>query len=295
MRTSFRTIWISDTHLGSSGAQAAELAYLLKHIDCQQLYLVGDIIDMWRLGQRWWWPEPHNTVIRRLLKLAARGTQVLYIPGNHDDAARQFAGLDFGGIRVALSAAHETADGRSLLVCHGDQYDLIVQHNRMLSMIGSRTYDLLLNVNRAWNGMRRIFGLPYHSLSQAIKLKVKGACTFISRFEDALIAEARRGEFDGVVCGHIHKAQVRRMAEIDYYNCGDWVESCTILAEHHDGRMELVDGLEFNRRTRAAIAERAAAEEPDDWPEHVMPFPLPSPKRGAVQFAPQLTKLNVTA
>jgi len=285
MRTPFRTLWISDTHLGSSGAQAAELAYLLKHIDCQQLYLVGDIIDMWRLGQRWWWPEPHNTVVRRLLKLAARGTSVLYIPGNHDDAARQFAGLEFGGIRVALNAAHETVDGRSLLVCHGDQYDLVVRHSRLLSMIGSTTYDMLLSVNRAWNGGRRLLGLPYHSLSQAIKLKVKSACTFVSRFEDELIAEARRGGFDGVVCGHIHKAQMRRMEEIEYYNCGDWVESCTLLAEHHDGRMELIDGLEFNRRTREAIAGRAAAEEPDDWPEHAMPFPLPSPIRGGLTLA----------
>lgn len=284
MRTPFRTIWISDTHLGSSGAQAAELAYLLKHIDCEQLYLVGDIIDMWRLGQRWWWPEPHNTVVRRLLKLAARGTEVLYIPGNHDDAARQFAGLEFGGIRVALNAAHTTVDGRTLLVCHGDQYDLVVKHSRLLSVVGSTTYELLLGLNRSWNGLRRMFGLPYHSLSQAIKLKVKSACTFISRFEDELIAEARRGEFDGVVCGHIHQAQMRRMAEIEYFNCGDWVESCTLLVEHHDGRMELLDGLEFNRRTRAAQSERPAVEEPDDWPEHAMPFPLPTSGRGVAQL-----------
>lgn len=276
MRTRFRTIWISDTHLGSSGAQAEELAYLLRHVACEHLYLVGDIIDMWRLRQRWRWPEAHNTVVRRLLKLAAKGTRILYIPGNHDDAARQFAGMDFGGIRVALNAAHETADGRQLLVCHGDQYDLVVQHSRLLSVIGSTTYDMLLAVNRVWNGARRRLGLPYHSLSQAIKFKVKSACTFISRFEEELIAEAGRGGFAGVVCGHIHKAEIRMAGDVAYYNCGDWVESCSLLVEHDDGRIELLDGLAFNRAMRERLASRQAIEEPDDWPEHAMPFPLPS-------------------
>jgi UDP-2,3-diacylglucosamine pyrophosphatase LpxH len=298
-RPRFRTVWISDAHLGSSGAQADELAYFLKHVSCEQLYLVGDIIDMWRLRQRWWWPPAHNRVVRRVLKLAAKGVQVTYIPGNHDDGARQFAGLDFGGIHVALNAAHSTADGRRLLVCHGDQYDLVVQHHRLLSVAGSMAYEGLLKVNRVWNRGRAAVGLPYHSLSQAIKLKVKSACRFVSNFEHELVAEARRGSFDGVVCGHIHKADAREEmpgadargghafgdggAPVAYYNCGDWVESCTALVEHEDGRIEVLDGLSFNTELRRGAAQSDCSDDladeldsdGDEWPEARMPFPLP--------------------
>jgi UDP-2,3-diacylglucosamine pyrophosphatase LpxH len=254
MKARFRTLFLSDCHLGSGGAQAEQLARVLKHVDCDAIFLVGDIIDMWRLKQRWYWPDAHNTVIRRLLKMSHRGTSITYIPGNHDEFARQFCGLVFGGIQISMSAAHETADGRRLLVTHGDQFDLIVRNSRLLSIAGSTGYELLLRLNRVYNAGRRLFGLPYDSLSQAIKARVKQACTFISNFEGALVDEARRGGFDGVVCGHIHKAERRMIGEIEYLNCGDWVESCTLLVEHLDGRIELVDGL-------ALLAERDARAE----------------------------------
>jgi len=261
-----RTVFISDMHLGSKGARAAELSEFLKAVRCDRLYLVGDIIDMWRLRQRWYWPAEHNEVIRRILKIAKRGTEVYFIPGNHDEAARQFHHHEFGGVRVLPQAVHITADGRKLLITHGDQYDLIVRHSRLLSVAGSAAYDWLIGVNRVYNTARRMVGLPYWSLSQYVKLKVKTACTFMSRFEQTLIAEAERRGLDGVVCGHIHKAEARAARighgsphgspigspdgsrdggpdEIEYYNCGDWVESCTALIEHEDGAIELIDGL----------------------------------------------------
>lgn len=276
-RTRYRTVWLSDAHLGSSTVQADELAEFLKHISCDYLYLVGDVIDMWRLRQRWKWPASHTLVVRRILKLSARGTRVVYIPGNHDDAARQYVGVDFGGIEVALNAAHRTVDGRRLLVSHGDQYDLVVRHHRLLSRAGAWAYDALLGVNRVWNAGRRALGLPYHSLSQAIKQRVKSACTFVSDFEAEVVAEALRGGFDGVVCGHIHKADIRhdvRGSGVSYFNCGDWVESCTVLVEDDCGRIEIVDGRAENRLNRE-IAEALSAEEPELWTVPSMPFPFP--------------------
>jgi UDP-2,3-diacylglucosamine pyrophosphatase LpxH len=279
-RTRYRTVWISDTHLGSTTVHAEELAYFLKSISCDRLYLVGDIVDMWRLRQRWKWPASHNAVIRRILKLSSRGTQVFYIPGNHDDAARQYAGVEFGGIKIVLNAAHRTADGRMLLVSHGDQYDLVVRHHRLLSMAGAAAYDALLGANRLWNLARGACGLPYHSLSQMIKQRVKSACTFISDFEQEIVSEAQRGGFDGVVCGHIHKADIRidvRGSGVAYYNSGDWVESCTALVEHDDGRIEIVDGRAANEASRmVADAMSDAADGQDEWPTVCMPFPLPT-------------------
>lgn len=241
-RVHYRAVFISDVHLGSSGCRATELAAFLKHVDCDTLYLVGDIIDMWRLRQRWYWPSKHNRVISRILKKARHGGRVVYIPGNHDEHARQYAGLKFGDVEVRREAVHITADGRKLLVTHGDQFDLIVKHHRVISMLGARAYDALVMVNNRVNWVRRRLGLQYWSLSQSVKLKVKGACTFIAQFEHELIAEAKRAGMDGVVCGHIHKAEIRTDAPVAYYNCGDWVEGTTALVEHEDGSMEIVDG-----------------------------------------------------
>ncbi|MEM1330018.1 MAG: UDP-2,3-diacylglucosamine diphosphatase [Planctomycetota bacterium] len=241
-KLSYRTVFLSDLHLGSGGCRAAELASFLKRIECDTLYLVGDVIDMWRLRQRWYWPEKHNRVITRILKLAKQGTRVVFVPGNHDEHARQYVGLHFGGVEVAREAVHETADGRRLLITHGDQFDLVVKHARALSVLGSTAYDTLVVLNTHYNRLRRMMGLSYWSLSYALKMKVKRACTYIARFEDSLIDEARRRGFDGVVCGHIHKAELRR-GETDYFNCGDWVESCTALVEHDDGTLRLLDGV----------------------------------------------------
>ncbi len=274
MRTRFRTIWISDTHLGSAGSRAEELAIFLKHVTCDRLYLVGDIVDMWRLRQKWSWPQDHNVVVRRILKLASRGTEIIYIPGNHDDAARPYTGMVFGGVRIALNAAHQTADGRHLLVCHGDQYDLVVQNSRLLALLGAHSYEVLLKINRLVDAGRSLLGLPRGSLARRVKLAVKSACTYVSRFEEELQAEAKRGGFDGVVCGHIHKASSERLANgIHYYNCGDWVEGCTALVEDDNGHMAILDAVEFNARaTQAAIVE----DDIDAWPSNDPPFAFPA-------------------
>jgi UDP-2,3-diacylglucosamine pyrophosphatase LpxH len=258
-RARFRTVFISDLHLGAGGSRADEVAEFLKSIECGTLYLVGDILDMWRLKKRWHWPEANNRVVRRILKLVKHGTRVIYIPGNHDDAARRFTGLTFGGVEIALHARHTTADGRSMLITHGDQFDLVIRNARLLSAVGAWAYDWLVRLNRRYNRARALMGKEYWSLSQYLKLKVKSACKHISRFEEALIDEARREGHAAVICGHIHKAEVRDATiagGVAYYNCGDWVESCTALVEHEDGRIELVDGLEVIRRV---AAEREAA------------------------------------
>jgi len=243
IKLEYRTVFISDLHLGSRGARAKDLAAFLKRVKCQKLYLVGDVIDMWRLKQRWYWPKPHNKVARRILRMAGKGTEVILVPGNHDEAARQFVGLSFGDVRLKRNCIHETADGRRLLVTHGDEFDLVVQHARLLSIFGSWAYDWLVTVNRHYNRVRARLGMRYASLSQAIKLRVKRACKFISDFESTLVDVARRKGCDGVVCGHIHKAECRPHDDVEYYNCGDWVESCTALVEHDDGKIQLIDGI----------------------------------------------------
>ena len=206
---------------------------------------------------------PHD-VARRLLKLASKGTDIIWIPGNHDDAMRAYVGLSIGGIRVELMSGHCTADGKRLLVTHGDHHDLVVCSSPALAHLGSLGYDLLLGLNRVWNALRCRLGLPYQSLSQSIKHRVKSACTFISRFEQAVCAEAKRGGFDGVVCGHIHKAEHAMHDGVHYLNCGDWVESCTALIEHDDGRLELIDGLAFNERVRQMKATTLEVEQPEE-------------------------------
>jgi UDP-2,3-diacylglucosamine pyrophosphatase LpxH len=264
---SYRTVWISDLHLGSRGCRGEAISEFLKHVRCRRLYLVGDIIDTWRLKSRWHWPESHNDVLRRLLNHARHETEVIFIPGNHDDAARQFIDLEFGGVKVMPYAIHVGADGKRLLVTHGDQFDMVVQHSKALALLGAGAYEFLLRVNRSYNTVRRWRGKPYWSLSRAIKLKVKRACTFISSFEEHLLREAHRRKLDGVVCGHIHKAD-HRIELIDgdemlYYNCGDWVESCTAIVERHDGSMEIIDGLRWleehrHHRPHPAIDARPA-------------------------------------
>jgi UDP-2,3-diacylglucosamine pyrophosphatase LpxH len=251
-RRLFRTIFISDVHLGSRGAQAGLLASFLKRIDCERLYLVGDVVDFWRLRSRPHWPVDHHDVLRRVLKLVHRGTQVIIVPGNHDEALRQYDGLDLGGIMIRRRAIHRCADGRVLLVTHGDQFDLVVKHSRLLGLIGSAAYEWLLGVNRLYNRYRRMRGKPYWSLAQYIKLKVKSACSFVSRFQETLVGEARGQRFDGVVCGHIHKPELTEdfaagadgAAGLVYANCGDWIENCTAIVEHVDGALELIEAQE---------------------------------------------------
>lgn len=236
----YRTIWLSDIHLGSPGCQALYLLEFLRVHRAETLYLVGDIIDGWQLRKGWYWPQSHNDVVQKLLRMARKGTRVIYIPGNHDELSRQFIGLCFGGIEIAEDAIHITADGKRLLITHGDLFDGVMHHARWLAHLGSWIYEWLLKFNRWLNAVRQRFGLPYWSMSQYLKHKAKRATSFISDFEHVMTAEARRRGCDGVVCGHIHKAEIRTIDGALYCNDGDWVESLSALVETQEGELRLV-------------------------------------------------------
>jgi UDP-2,3-diacylglucosamine pyrophosphatase LpxH len=241
-----RTIWLSDLHLGTKGCRAEALTAFLKHHECDTLYLVGDIIDGWRLKSRMYWPQSHTNVIRRVLTKAKRGTRVVVVTGNHDEFLRRYSDLELGNISVRDEVEHRTADGRRLLVIHGDQYDGVVQAHRWLALIGDRGYAALLVLNRWFNRFRERFGYGYWSLSAHVKHRVKGAVNFIFEFENAVARDCRRRGFQGVVCGHIHHAEIRDVQDVTYYNCGDWVESCTALIEHFDGRIEVRQWMQID-------------------------------------------------
>lgn len=256
-----RTVWISDTHLGTAGCNAELLLDFLKAVDCETLYLVGDIVDGWQLRKGWYWPSRHNDVVRCVLKKAKHGTRVIYVPGNHDEAFRGYVGLSLGGIELAYEAIHVTADGRKLLVLHGDQFDGIVLYAKWLAFLGDSAYILLLKANRIVNWFRRRRGLPFWSLSSHMKKKVKNAVQFISRFEEVVAHAAHERGADGVVCGHIHSAEIRQIGDVTYYNDGDWVESCTALVEHDNGHMEIIDWAERKRgEAQTARKERKKRE-----------------------------------
>ncbi|HSV69848.1 MAG TPA: UDP-2,3-diacylglucosamine diphosphatase [Methylibium sp.] len=236
-----RSVWISDVHLGTPGCQAAALLDFLKAVDSRHLYLVGDIIDGWQLRRSWYWPQAHNDVVQKLLRKARKGTRVVFVPGNHDEFARKYVGHDFGGIQVVEDCIHTTADGRRLWITHGDYFDGVIQCAKWLAYVGDSAYELTLRLNRHFNSLRARLGLPYWSLSKYLKLKVKRAVSFIGDFEQAVVREAQRRGVHGVVCGHIHHAELREIDGITYANDGDWVESLTALVEHFDGRLEIVD------------------------------------------------------
>lgn len=236
----YRSIWISDVHLGFRGCRADFLLDFLHSTECEFLYLVGDIVDVWEMRRRMFWPQAHNNVIRSILGKAKHGTRVIYVPGNHDEVMRDFVGLDFGNVSIRADAVHVTADGRRLLVLHGDEFDAVVQCSRLLAMLGNRIYDWLLYFNRWLNVFRRRFGLSYWSLAAYVKHRVKNAMKFISDFEDAVARETRQRNVDGVICGHIHRAEISDRGAVLYCNDGDWVESCTALVERYDGTLELL-------------------------------------------------------
>ena len=256
----YRTVWISDVHLGTRGCNATLLVDFLRSIECETLYLVGDIVDGWRLRKGWYWPDEHNEVIRRVLKMAHRGTRVIFVAGNHDEMLRDYAGLTFGGVELVLEAIHETADNRKLLVTHGDSFDGVVLYARWLAFLGDQAYGLLLRANIFVNAVRRRFKLPYWSLSAHLKRKVKNAVEYVCNYEEALAREAMDRGLDGIVCGHIHSAEIRQIGAITYYNDGDWVESCTALTEDFRGQMAIVDWAAETReaaKTSAAKLEMA--------------------------------------
>jgi UDP-2,3-diacylglucosamine pyrophosphatase LpxH len=241
--THFRSIFISDLHLGTPGCQADALLKFLKTYTCDNLYLVGDIVDGWQLRRKWYWPQSHNDVIQKLLRKARKGCRVVFIPGNHDEFGRHFLEHSFGGIEIREEAVHITADGKKLWVIHGDYFDGVIQCAKWLAYVGDNLYELTLKLNRYLNQMRTRMGMPYWSLSAYLKLKVKKAVNFISDFEVAVANEARKRGYQGAICGHIHQAEIRNIDGILYCNDGDWVESCTALVEHADGRLEI---LRFN-------------------------------------------------
>ena len=248
----YQTIFLSDLHLGSKSAQAELLLDFLKHNHAQKIYLVGDIVDGWQLKKGWYWPQAHNDVVQKILRAVRKGSRVIYIPGNHDEFARDYTGLTFGGIEVADESIHETVNGRKYLIIHGDQFDIVVCNARWLALLGDWAYQLAIVANTWFNKIRKIYGVGYWSLSAWAKMKVKNAVNFIGDFEKTLAAEARRRGFDGVICGHIHHAIIRKIDGIDYVNTGDFVESCTAIVEHKDGRLEIL-------YWRTTAAERLAA------------------------------------
>jgi UDP-2,3-diacylglucosamine pyrophosphatase LpxH len=240
-QASVRALFLSDLHLGTKGCQAEKLLEFLRIHDADLIYLVGDIVDGWQLKSGWYWPQAHNDVVQKLLRKARKGARIIYIPGNHDEFLRDFYGTHFGGIEVVESTIHTTADGRRFLVIHGDLFDVVIRHARWLALLGDKAYDLAISLNTSFNALRRAIGLPYWSLSQWLKLKVKNAVNFIGEFEHTLSTEAMRHGVNGVICGHIHHAVIRQRGGLTYVNCGDWVESCTAVVEHFDGRFEIID------------------------------------------------------
>ena len=258
-------------HLGTRGCQADKLLDFLRHHEADTIYLVGDIVDGWALRSSWYWPQAHNDVVQKLLRKARKGARVIYIPGNHDEFLRGYYGTHFGGIEVVENTIHEGADGRRYLVVHGDIFDLVVTQARWLALLGDKAYDFALTANRVFNGLRRVFGAPYWSLSKWAKLKVKNAVNYIGAFEKALATEAKHHQADGVICGHIHTAAIHDDFGLRYINCGDWVESCTAVAEHHDGRFEIITWTapattsSRRRPTRRRTACSRPLHDPEKW------------------------------
>jgi len=256
---SVRTVWISDLHLGTPGCQARPLLEFLRRVECETLYLVGDIIDGWQLRRQWYWPQTHNDVVQKLLRKARKGTKVVFVPGNHDEFARKYVHHNFGGVDVVDDCVHETADGRKFWVVHGDRFDGVIQCAKWLAYVGDWCYELTLKINSRLNSLRARLGLPYWSLSRYLKFKVKRAVSYVSDFESAVAREARRRGVQGVVCGHIHHAEMRDIDGVLYANDGDWVESLTALVEHGDGRLEIIDWGEWQKARRAAPAVELSA------------------------------------
>lgn len=260
----YRSIWISDVHLGTPGCKAEHLVDFLKHTECENLYLVGDIIDGWKLQGGWFWPQEHTNVVRKVLTKSKRGTKVYYVTGNHDEFLRKFVGfgLAIGNIRIVNEHVHTTADGRRLLVTHGDAFDVITRYHRWVALIGDTAYDLTMRANDRLNQLRRLLGMRYWSLSAFAKQSVKNAVNIVSEFEQSVARECRRRGLDGVVCGHIHHAEIRDIDGIQYLNSGDWVESCTALAEDFNGRIEIIRWVQIDHlheSPKVTPLKRAAA------------------------------------
>ncbi len=260
----YRALFISDVHLGTRSAQAGPLLEFLKETDAETIYLVGDIVDFWKVRRGPHWPQAHNDVLQKLMRRVRKGTRIIFIPGNHDEGLRDYCGLHFGGIEIHRDTIHTTAAGRRYLVLHGDEFDIIVRYARWLAFLGDRSYEFALWLNGPLNWARRKWGHDYWSLSAYLKSRVKSAVSFIGEFEEALAAEGARRGVEGIICGHIHHAASRQIGALHYLNTGDWVESCTAIAETDAGEMILIDWLAITkaraaRATKTLVPEAAAA------------------------------------
>src|SRR5437764_6690216 len=261
----YRVAWISDADLGTRGCKAAALLDFLRENDFDTLYIVGDLIDIWSLRRGIYWPQQHNDVIQKILRKSRKGTHVIYIPGNHDELVTDFCGT-YGNIEIKQRAIHVTASGERVLIIHGHELDAVVQNVKWLAFAGDLGYQFLLSLNPFINFVRRRFGLGYWSLSAFAKQRVKNAVSLIGRFEEAIVRYAKKFSVDAVLCGHIHSAAIRQFGGVTYYNCGDWVESCSALIECEDGGVELVNYHPFSAalttfdrpmdRSQVAVSER---------------------------------------
>jgi len=252
-----RSLFLSDIHLGTRACRAGELLSLLREYDCENIFLVGDIIDFWAMSRGIYWPELHNTVVQKILKKARHDVRVYLIPGNHDEALREYIGSAFGDINLVRDHVHTAADGKRYLLLHGDEFDQVTTCHRWVSILGDISYTWLVHVNRLLSLMRRKLGIPGHwSLADYAKRNVLQAVSFISNFEEAVVHSVKQRGLDGVICGHIHTPAIKRVDGVVYINCGDWVDSCTAIVEHYDGRMELV---RWTHPARSAEARTAAA------------------------------------
>ena len=258
----YPAIFISDIHLGTRAAQADAFLDFLRYHDADVIYLVGDIIDFWRVKRGPVWLQSHNDVLQKLLRKVRKGTRIVFIPGNHDEALRDYCGMWFGGIEIQHDIIHKARDGRRYLVMHGDEFDVVVRYAKWLAFLGDRSYEFALWCNHPLNWLRRRFGFGYWSLSAYLKVRVKSAVNFIGAFENALAEEARRRDVDGVICGHIHHAADRPIHGARYLNCGDWVESCTALIEDERGEIRMIRWLDVMAARSKPLALPAKAPEP---------------------------------
>lgn len=276
----YRTCWISDVHLGTRGSKAAALLEFIREHEFEKLYLVGDIVDIWALRRGIYWPQEHNDVIQKLLRKSRKGTELIYIPGNHDEFLGHFLGA-YGSVTMRKNDVHTTVDGRRILVIHGHELDVVVQNLGWLAHVGDVGYKLLLSLNGVVNFGRRLFGRPYWSLSAYVKNEVKNVVSFIGDFEQAVARYAEEFRVDAVLCGHIHHAADRNLGKVHYYNSGDWVESCTAMVEHDDGRIELLR-CEIPVRSRVDEESEEPADE-EDAVEAAFGLPVPNTIRPAHQ------------
>ncbi|MEW6677337.1 MAG: UDP-2,3-diacylglucosamine diphosphatase [Pseudomonadota bacterium] len=258
-----RSIFISDVHLGTRACQAERLLDFLREYPSQHLFLIGDIIDFWGMSRSIHWSTAQNTVVQKVLRRARHGERVMLIPGNHDEALRDYCDTAFGDIHVSREHVHVTADGRRLLLVHGDDFDQVTRYHRWVAVLGDMAYNLLVRLNVWLSRLRRLFGIAgYWSLAGYAKRKVKTALQFIFDFEDSVMHHVRERGLDGVICGHIHWAALKEKEGLLYANCGDWVDSCTAIVEHEDGRLELVDWAHLSRLENAPARPLPSALEP---------------------------------